>query len=161
MQASRRIAEEAPSSSRFEELLLNFGAFPLLHCVSVAPCSFCGGCCCCRSLSLIFFAASSTLDTILLATVISRTRAMSLSSQIHMHTYIDCCSNAPQSLTKIKKEKKKNCSKLLCTEHMMKGGGKSEHPPFIKDARADVEAERGKLPNMPLYHLYIYTYTYI
>ena len=31
MQASKRIAEEAPSSSRSEVLLLNLQVFPLLH----------------------------------------------------------------------------------------------------------------------------------
>jgi hypothetical protein len=31
MQASKRIAEEAPSSSRLELLLLNLQVFPLLH----------------------------------------------------------------------------------------------------------------------------------
>lgn len=64
MHASNRIAEEAPSSSRLELLLLNLVAFPLLqYCI----CSFCT--CCCWwwwwycSLPP-FFMASSTLETI-------------------------------------------------------------------------------------------------
>ncbi|BAT79319.1 hypothetical protein VIGAN_02218300, partial [Vigna angularis var. angularis] len=52
MQASKRMAEEAPSSSMLELLLLNFLVFPLLH--SISFCHFC-----------TFFFASSTLDTIL------------------------------------------------------------------------------------------------
>lgn len=56
MQASKRMAEEAPSSSRLELLLLNLQTFPLLHCIC-----FCNCCCgCCR----FPFMASSTLDTI-------------------------------------------------------------------------------------------------
>ena len=48
MQASKRMAEEAPSSSILELLLLNLLAFPLLHCICLCWCWYgcCCGCCC-------------------------------------------------------------------------------------------------------------------
>lgn len=38
MQASKRIAEETPSSSRLEMLLLNLTDFALLHCICFWSC---------------------------------------------------------------------------------------------------------------------------
>lgn len=63
MQARKRMAEEAPSSSRLELLLLNLPAFPLLHWIC-----FCSCCCwfwACGCICLFLFIASSTLDTII------------------------------------------------------------------------------------------------
>lgn len=61
MQASKRMAVEAPSSSRFELLLLNLQTFALLILQLYCIC-FCCCCCCCSNL---LFVPSSTLDTIL------------------------------------------------------------------------------------------------
>lgn len=68
MQASKRMAEEAPSSSRLELDLLNLLAFPLLHCICFCWCwyGWCCGCCSCFP-----FVASSTFDTIFVITFFS------------------------------------------------------------------------------------------
>lgn len=59
IQASKRIAEEAPSCSTLELLLLNLFVFPLLHCINCfCIWQFFTSCCC------FIFIASSTLDTI-------------------------------------------------------------------------------------------------
>lgn len=73
MQASNRMAEEAPSSSRLELLLLNFEVFPLLHCIiDGCFCNAAGDCWCKCSFFPFGFCclliASSTLETIVVPT---------------------------------------------------------------------------------------------
>lgn len=61
------MAEEVASSSTLELLLLNLGAFPLLHCSNIASCFWplpFISCCCCLTESCLVVLDSASLDTI-------------------------------------------------------------------------------------------------